>query len=249
MKTSNKILLIAFAVTLIGITIFVSYFKKSVFENCVEAKGPVVEKLVKTDHFKGIISSNNLNIEITQDTIQKVVISAEENLIDNFTVIVKDDQLKVSRIYCTRKSKNALIKISVDTLEKIKVQSGGKLRSTNTIQGESIDIDASGGGQVNMTLAYKAVFCNLSAGAMGILEGQANRLRSEINSGSQLQAGNLNTKNCDLTASSGANAEVNASEELIVNATSGANIRYKGEPVTKKIDVNSGAMINGMNKE
>jgi hypothetical protein len=246
MKTSNILLISAFALILLGITTFIGYFKTSVADKCIEGTGQVIEKELKTDPYKSIAINSKLEVEITQDTVQKVIIQAEENLIDNFSVVVIDGQLKVSRIYCIKKSKNAIIKISVDTLERLKVETGGKVKTTNTLSGEKLDIDANSGAEVNMELAYNEIFCNLSAGAVATLKGNAGKFQSDNSAGSVLKAAKLITKNCDVSASSGASAEVYASEELIAKSSSGANIRYSGEPLKKNVDANSGGIISKM---
>ena len=115
MKTSNVLLLAALALILVGITALLTTFKVNMLDNCIEANGSIIEKEIKTEPFKSINISSKLNVELTQDTVQKVVIEAEENLVDNFSIVVRDEQLKVSRIYCMKKSHNVLIKISVDT--------------------------------------------------------------------------------------------------------------------------------------
>lgn len=246
MKTSNILLLSAFALVLIGITTFMGYFKNSVMDNCIEGVGAIVEKELKAEPFKGIIINNNLNIEITQDTVQKITVVAEENLIDNFSIVVIDGQLKISRIYCMKKSKKAFIKVSVDTLERLKVQSGGKVRSTNALIGEWLYIDVNSGGEVRLELEFNEVECNLTAGAEGTLRGNASRFQSEISAGSMLKAEGLVTKNCIVSANSGAHAEVFVTEELTATSSSGASIKYAGDPLKKNIDENSGGSVRKM---
>ena len=246
MKTSKILLLAALALVLVGITTLLITFKITTLNNCIEAQGALVEREFKTDSFSGITINSKFDVEITQDTLQKVTIRAEENLIDNFSVVVKDGQLKVSRIYCMKKNRNTLVKISVDTLAQLKVQTGGKIKSTNTIKGENIEMEISSGGSAEMKLAYSSIVCNLSAGAMGILEGYANSFKSDMNSGSTLKAGKLVTKTCNLSANSGAMAEVNVTDQLTVEASSGANVHYRGNPVKKNIDAHSGANVNGL---
>lgn len=248
MKTSNILLITAFALILLGITSFIGYFKTQIGQNCVEGEGPVVQKEINPGHFKSILLNNNLNVELTQDSMQKVIIQAEENLINNFSFVVKDSQLKISRLYCMRKSKNVLIKIYTNDLEKIKIQSGGKITTSNTLIGNKLDIDANSGSNFEIDLDYKEVYPNLSAGAIGKISGNTDQLNSEISAGSNLNASKLLIVDCTISASSGAFAEVNVSGTLSASASSGASIRYSGNPTKKIENASSGGNIVSISK-
>jgi len=65
----------------------------------------------------------------------------------------------------------------------------------------------------------------------------------DANSGAQIRATELTAEVVHVQASSGANAQVNAQQELTANASSGSIIGYIGNPTTQNISTSGGGSV------
>ena len=77
------------------------------------------------------------------------------------------------------------------------------------------------------------------------ITGKAKYFSASASSGSDIVARDFETEKCQVKASSGSDATVNVSDELIAKASSGADIRYYGNPRTKDTNESSGGDISG----
>jgi hypothetical protein len=73
MKTSKILFLSALIIILLSITIFIAFLKLNFERGCIEGKGNIIDKEFNLQHFNGISINNPFHLEITQDSIQKVI--------------------------------------------------------------------------------------------------------------------------------------------------------------------------------
>ena len=243
MKTSKILLLSALIIILLSITTFIVFLKYNFERDCIEGNGIAVEKEYKLQHFNGVSSNNPVHVEIKQDSIQKVTIVTDENIIESMDLAVKDEILSIGRKNCIRGMDHIKIKIYMDTLTKIDLNSGGTLKSDGILRGKSLDAHVSSGSNLEINMVYSQLNCSLSAGAQAWFVGKADNMNAELSSGSQLKTSELETKNCKVNVGSGSIANVNVSGELNTEAKSGGIIRYSGNPAKLNINTNSGGSV------
>jgi len=96
---------------------------------------------------------------------------------------------------------------------------------------------------VEIDVFYKSVSLDTSSGSDAKLSGKVKTFEAEASSGSDINAQNLESKICKVRASSGSDATVNVSDELYAKASSGADIRYYGNPQHRDTDESSGGDV------
>jgi len=84
-----------------------------------------------------------------------------------------------------------------------------------------------------------------SSGSDARLSGRAKFFTASSSSGSDINARDLEAQVCKVNVSSGADATVTATDELHANASSGADVRYYGNPKVVDIDESSGGDVSG----
>ena len=203
----------------------------------------------KEKNFDGIKVSAGIDLYITMGNNEEVKIVADDDIIDDIITEVKDGTLHIymkrnnwfnwGRLNQTRKAY-----VSVKQLKEIDASSGSDVRSENTLEGEDIEIEASSGSDVELALVYKNISLNTSSGSDAKLSGKAKRFTAEASSGSDISARDLETSICKVRVSSGSDATVNVSDELYARASSGADVRYYGNPTVKDTDESSGGDIS-----
>ena len=201
-------------------------------------------------NFNGIKVSTGIDLYITMGNSEEVKIVADDDIIDDIVTEVKNGTL---HIYLEKDNwfswggfnKTRKAYVTVKQLESIDASSGSDVRSENTLKGDELDIEASSGSDVNLDLVYKNVSLKTSSGSDAKLTGKAKYFTAAASSGSDIVARDFETEKCRIRASSGSDATVNVSDELEAKASSGADIRYYGNPKSRDTDESSGGDISG----
>ena len=200
-------------------------------------------------NFNEIKVSTGVDLYITMGNDEKVIVIADDNIIDDLITEVKDGEL---RIYVENHNRwfnwgnfngTRKVYVTVKELRKIDASSGSDVKSENTLEGESLEIEASSGSDVNVDVVYKDLSLDTSSGSDAKITGKAKNFSAETSSGSDINARDLETEVCHVKASSGSDAIVNVSEELVAKASSGGDIVYYGNPKMKDTSESSGGGV------
>ena len=200
-----------------------------------------------TKSFNSIQVSTGIDLYLKMGSSEEVKIISDEDIIDKVITEVKDGTLKIyvkkSNIFNWGLNKTRKAYVTVKELEKISASSGSDVRTENTLKGDNLEIRLSSGSDVEMDVIYKNLSIDASSGSDAKLQGKVKTLEAEASSGSDINAQNLESQVCKVRASSGSDISVNVSEEIRANASSGADIKYYGNPDIKDIDESSGGDV------
>jgi hypothetical protein len=203
----------------------------------------VVEETRDLGEFSKISVSRGMNVYITQGTSTKVTVKADENLLKVIDTYVDDETLKVS---CTKMIRNATsnkVYVTVTDLENIKSTSGSNIFSEDSLRTGNLEIKSTAGSNVRLSIEAGDLNVSASAGSNIFLKGMAKSVVMKANSGSNIKAGDLQTGNCEVKVSSGANIWIKVQNGLNARASSGGNIWYSGEPSPLEIEKSSGGNV------
>jgi len=220
------------------------FLKFNYERDCIIGNGNKVNKDIKLQHFTKVSLNIPVHVEIKQDSIQKVTISTDENILQSLDLSVDYEMLNIQKEKCIKGMDHINISISMDTLKEVNLNSGGSLKSNGTIKGNSLNAYVTSGGNLEMKMAYSQINCTLSAGAQAWFVGKADNMNADLNSGSNLKTSELKIENCKVKAESGAIANVNVSGELTAEANSGGTVRYYGNPAKQNKITNSGGSVS-----
>lgn len=231
-------------------TLFTFTFITLISLNLMAANGTSDKTEIRNvSNFNGIKVSTGIDLYIAMGTTEEVKIVADDDLIDNIITEVKDGTL---RIYTKQSnwfnwnSGNQTRKayVSVKELELIEASSGSDVKSENTLNGETLDVRASSGSDVTIDIYYKNFSLHTSSGSDARISGKTKNFKAEASSGSDINAQELESSICRVNVSSGSDASVNVTDELYAKASSGADVRYYGNPQVKDIDESSGGDVS-----
>lgn len=242
MKTSNKILLTAFGIVFIVILIFLFYFKSNI-NSGIKGNGQILTEERQVPAFTKINIKNRIIVKYKQDSIHKLIIKTDSNLIKIVKTEVKDGTLNIytSKGYSVKN--NILVEISSNKINFIDLSQGSEFTGLNKITGNTFTLKASSGSKVNVDINFASVKSKISSGCIIDLSGNAKNLELKSSSGSILKANSLLVDNCFITSSSGSICKINVSKGLSVNASSGSIVKYSGNPDMKEIDISHGAKL------
>ena len=228
-------------------------------------KGNWVEKVVSTDHgpvkekevtgdFDEIEVSQAIVAEIIKSDVEKVVISAPENIIDEILVDISGGKLHIHYRKGIRvmNNHNVSAKIYAKDFSKIEANSAAGITVKDKFVQDKMNIDVSSAGAVTGNLEANdfeisagsssgftgkiwAVDLDIeaSSGASIDLSGKAKKAEVSSSSGSSISAKDFVADNLRVDASSGASIDISAASSISAEASSGGSVSvYKKGNVT-----------------
>lgn len=212
---------------------------------------PVNERNTSRDvkNFDAIKVSTGINLFVKMGNSESLKIEANDDVIDDIKTEVKNGTL---HIYMKQKNswfnwnfnKSAKVYVTVKNLKSIEASSGSDVKSENTLEGDELKVQVSSGGDVNLDVYYKNVSVGSSSGSDARISGKAKTFIAKASSGSDINARELEAAIGKLSASSGSDISATITDELYANASSGADIKYYGNPKIKDTDSSSGGGIS-----
>ena len=183
--------------------------------------------------FHGIDVSSGIEVILTKGDKEELVVSVGDlAYLNQVKTVVLNGVLKITRdvdwkFWNTWKNWSVRVYVSYTNLDKIDVSSGSILKGKN----------------VSLTKLTAIA----SSGAQIQLSGKADYLDVDVSSGSGFRGADFSVTKCKAEASSGAGIMVTIEKELSAEASSGGNIRYKGNGTINEINVSSGGSVKRQN--
>ena len=203
----------------------------------------------KVKDFDAIKVSAGIDLYLTMGDVEEVKIVANDDVIDEIVTEVNDGTLRIymkkSNWFNWKRNSPRKAYVTVKELNALSASAGSDVKTENTLKGEVLKIKASSGSDIEMDLFYKNVWLDTSSGSDARLSGRVKTFEAEASSGSDIKAQNLESKICKARASSGSDITINVSDELYAKASSGADIRYSGNPSLKDTEESSGGDVRG----
>lgn len=207
--------------------------------------GKLVTQTRSVEAFKSVSVGGGFEVEIQIGSPAKVVIEADDNLIEDIDAKVSNRQLKISladglsfneahmKVYITNPEING---ISSSASAKVIVLN--ELKSV-----EKIVLKASSGSSIKATLDAPTAEADASSGAEILLKGRTKSFDAESSSGAAVKASDLLSENTSVQASSGASTMVHASVQLNAKASSGGSVSYRGAAAAVIKESSGGSII------
>jgi hypothetical protein len=211
--------------------------------NTEKGNGIVKEEVRDCSKFDAISVTRGMNVYVTQGPETRVVVKADENLLDYIETDVSDRTLKVT---CTKGIRNATsnkVFVTVPNLEMVKATAGSNFFTETPVKISTLEIKASAGSNIHFNMEEGEADVSASSGSNVFLSGNTKSMKAKANSGSNIKAGELQTGTVEARVSSGANIWLNVTSNLSARASSGGNIFYTGTPSQTDISKSSGGNV------
>jgi hypothetical protein len=240
--------------TLLKITILITTYlillfttSSCVFEGITGIKGS--NKVVSEDrqissNFETIKVQQGINLYLTQGNSTELKVEADDNIIDLLKTEVNNNELKVYFEKNVYRSKARNVYLTTSDISSIQTSSGASVKSENTLQTNTLKVDASSGSSINIFVNTEEVLSESSSGANIKIQGKTSYFSADSSSGSNIDADKLESIDAKANASSGANINVNVSRKLVANASSGGDIDYEGNPTDIAKNTSSGGSVS-----
>lgn len=246
MKTSNLILLIFFIAALLSITavLFALRSFNDRDSEPSETSSRSMEMQLKLSEFNKIDVHGKFNIHYNQDTVQRVMVKADSNLIALSKLEVRDSTLLITTTKKLRGNKQIDLYISNKLIKEIKSREGATFKTLAKIKLKELKIEGSDGSVYDIDGDFTDLNLEVSTGCVANLTGNCKNMDIESSTGCVIKASGLVSNNLKISSSTGCVASVNVTGDLEVEASTGTVISCSGNPKIKKWDVSTGAVVN-----
>jgi len=229
-------------VSLFFIFISVSSCEKSLFG--LKGKGEIVTQELTLSEFNSIDMTISADVDFIKGDIQKVEISAQQNIIDNISRDVKSGEWEISNIEKVSSHKDIKITITVPDVKNIVLSGSGDIYTNDKFTGSEINLKISGSGNIDFVTEIDNVNVSISGSGNVSLIGETNEQEISISGSGNSNNFSLNSERCDVMISGSGSCEVYANEQLFVTISGSGNAYYKGQPTVNSVITGSGNVID-----
>ena len=215
--------------------------------NGVKGNGNVTtqNRNISSDFVK-INASTGIDVYMTFGDEPSLAVEADENLHEYITTEVKDGTLYISSKKNIIRAKAKKVYLSVLHINEVITTSGAEVNSENTIITNKLQLEATSGSDINLRVKVTDLSCEATSGADIRLIGKVDDFSARATSGSDIHAYDLKAENCTARVTSGADIKIHVIKRLDAKATSGGDIRFKGNPKILEQDESSSGRVKRM---
>lgn len=212
--------------------------------NSVNGKGEVVQQEIMLEDFTSLTLKNGWEVELIPARENKMLISANQNLMDELVYSLENNQLVIEANSNIGKANKKLIQVFyAESIDQLSVSSGVYVHSASALNSEKLQSSFSSGCKAELIINTQDLSVSSSSGANVILSGKSNSVSYSASSGTGVNGVDLMANQVNASASSGASIKLTAKESLNATSSSGASIKYEGAPKSIDKSTSSGGSV------
>ncbi len=201
----------------------------------------------KVGSFDEIQVSQGIDVFLIKGTKEKVKVEASGIDLDEVLTEIYGDRLKIHLEGNRYRNPSVKVYVTYVSLESIAASSAATVTADGIIKADRMDIDVSSAADVEVKVEVNEL--TLSASSSGDIEvsGKTKYLDATTSSAGGVDAYDLEAQIVRVRASSGSGSKVYAISEIDAHASSGASIRFRGNPNKSRTDSSSGGSVRKSN--
>jgi hypothetical protein len=217
--------------------------------DCFTSTGKIITEERILSSFDSIEMNDNVNLILTQDSVQKVEVEAGENIIGKISTEVIDRQLVIHNHntcnWVRSYSKPLNVNVHLKNIWKIMYNSAGNLTTSNQLSPDSMKLEIWGGaGSVDMNVNTGWCYILMHLGSVDVtLHGHASITSMSQNDYGRINLGELATAYAFVTNTGSNDCYVRASTALDATIGNIGNIYYTGNPHTVNAHINGAGQV------
>jgi hypothetical protein len=205
-------------------------------------------------HFKSytsLVVSRGIDARLVNSESKDLIITVHGITADDIIVENRNNELRIKvatkAIWQEMQDNHWWVRVEVpyETLSAAEALTGAKISARETVRMESLDLAASMGGEIDLTIEARELYLDASMGGLVELEGTVESLDVTASMGSEADLDGLVAKYVKAKSTMGSEMRVNATEEFDGRATMGGYIKVSGNPDRFYENTNMGGDISG----
>ncbi len=227
-------------------TLIITFLSLLSLSSCmvgVQGNGVVKEANRDVQAFENISISGMFEVHLKQGDGNSLKIVADENLHELIDAHTEGNTLYISTSKSIGRAEELDLYIISPKLERVNLSGAVSLKSSNEIEGDFFRLESSGAAEVDMELEVDELEIELSGAAEVELKGEANYLSLETSGASELKLFDLEVDKARVHTSGAAELQLNVEDDLQIDASGAADIRYRGNPNLSRTDLSGAASL------
>lgn len=204
------------------------------FADCIKGSGNIISETRDVGIFHSIDIRTIADVYITQSEERHLKIEGDDNILSLLLLEVKNGTLVIRTRQCVKEVTSMKIYTSMNEIKGVVIAGAGDVYSDGKLVTDTIELDVSGAGDVNLQLDANIVKTKVSGAGDIILSGKAKTHHVKIDGAGDVKTFGLETQNTDIELSGAGNCQVNVSKELLINASGVGSVEYKGDAAVHK---------------
>lgn len=198
----------------------------------VQGSGNVVEETREFSGIEEVTLEAIGNLTIIQGEDEKLVITAEDNILERLTFEQSGNRLEigVERGFGLSPTKTVEYVLTVKSLEEVNVRGAAEV-NIGELTAQRLRLEASGAGSFNIeALQADRLDFNISGTGLSDIAGEVDEIDVSISGAGTFEGGNLQTRQAQVEISGLGKATVWVSTDLQVEITGAGTVAYYGDP-------------------
>jgi hypothetical protein len=214
-------------------------------DEIISPSGSITKVQKNHKNFTTLEVNNGFAVVLTFNKDEKVEVEANENIQNYIETDVSSNKLKLKRKDNINFTSGTKVKIyvSANKIDKIIATGGSNISCSDKFLVSDLELDLSGGSIITADLGINNLKADMSGGSILNLRGTSNTFVLSASGGSKIGSYDLYLKKLDCDISGGSTIELTVNEQLIVNASGGSIINYKGTGTIKSQNLSGGSQI------
>ncbi len=217
--------------------------------DCVKSTGSITEQQRSFEDFNRLELYNNVDIEITQDVENSIVVEAGSNIISGITTEISDGVLTIRnenkcnwvRSYST----TMIVHLHVKKLDIIHHHGSGDISSTNQLKNSTFEFNIWNSGNINLSIDAESTYAKQHAAVGDMsLSGKSNYCFVYNLGNAFSRESNLVVDHCVVVQKGTGDCYVNVSQLLEVEIHEAGNVYYTGSPQITSSITGAGRLIH-----
>jgi hypothetical protein len=194
--------------------------------------------------FRGVQASEGIDVYLRQGDKESIKVEVSGTALKNVITEISGEFLKIHMAE-GRYSGSRTVKVYVTyvSLIKLRASSAANIYTEGIVKSKSMSLNASSAATIEVAVEVE----NLTAGASSAsdikVKGKTITATIEASSAGEVDAYDLSAEEASLGASSAGTIKITVTQRIDARASSGASIRYRGNPVKTNTNASSGGSV------
>jgi hypothetical protein len=212
----------------------------------ISGKGESVAENRDLSNFYEIYLSIDADVYYMQDSIYKVEVIAQQNILDVLETIVEGEKLDIDFKSSVWKHEPIKIYIHSPDINVFEVSGSGDIIAQNNIKSKSMNLKISGSGDIKIpSLIAEDLKIKISgSGDISVSAGKINNEIITITGSGNAELSEVAANSCEAKINGSGDILVNLSENLDARISGSGNIKYKGTPEVNSHVSGSGDVVH-----
>ena len=212
--------------------------------NCIEGEGNIELENREVTGFDRISLGMDAKVILSQDSIYRLRVDAQQNILEILETKVSGDELKIGYgMNCVSNARDITIHLSMPELRGVEVSGSGRVICARRFKTTSLDLDVSGSGKIMMEVMATDIKSDVSGSGNIDVAGKAKTIDIDISGSGGVYAYNLRTTSVKVNINGSGNAKVYPLSSLFARVSGSGSIYYKGEPEIESKISGSGQVL------